>query len=225
MTTLVLETGRPVRIDDYAAPRGAVAELVPRTRAYRSAVGVPITVEGRLWGLMSVMSDARGRRCRRTPRRGWPGSPNWSAPRSPTPRPAWSCATTPSEQAALRRVATLVAPGAPPEEVFAAVDRGDRAGAGGRFTGMNRYDADGTATIVGLWTRTDTAQSLGSRRPVEPRRAERDHAGAPDRPARADRRTTARSSGAFAEVAAATGASARRSGRADQRRRAGCGAS
>ena len=52
------------------------------------------------------------------------------------------------EQAALRRVATLVAAGAPPAEAFAAV-----AEEAGRLfladvANMCRYEPDGTATIV-----------------------------------------------------------------------------
>ena len=45
------------------------------------------------------------------------------------------------EQAALRRVATLVAGGAPPEEVFAAVAEEIGRVLGADFTGMSRYDA------------------------------------------------------------------------------------
>src|SRR6516225_9429943 len=52
------------------------------------------------------------------------------------------------EQAALRRVAVLVARAAPPEEVFAAV-----AAEAGRLLGtdharMSRYDPDGAASVV-----------------------------------------------------------------------------
>src|SRR5580692_9009111 len=59
------------------------------------------------------------------------------------------------EQAALRRVATLVARGAPPEQVFAAV-----AEEAGRllvadFAILVRYDGPGeTITIIGTWTST-----------------------------------------------------------------------
>ena len=58
------------------------------------------------------------------------------------------------EQAALRRVAVLVAGGAPPEEVFGAV-----AGEVGRllevdFATLVRYDPQDAITIVGTWART-----------------------------------------------------------------------
>jgi signal transduction histidine kinase len=62
-----------------------------------------------------------------------------------------------SEQAALRRVATLVARGAPADELFAAVpeEAGQLLQAG--HTTMIRYESDGTATIVASWRRTGEA--------------------------------------------------------------------
>jgi GAF domain-containing protein len=53
--TLVFHTGRPARIDDYTEASGVAAD-VTRRLAGRSGVGVPIGVEGRLWGLMYVAS-------------------------------------------------------------------------------------------------------------------------------------------------------------------------
>jgi PAS domain S-box-containing protein len=53
VSTLVFETGRPARIDAYASGPGAV---LAREWGVRSAVGAPITIEGRLWGVMFVAS-------------------------------------------------------------------------------------------------------------------------------------------------------------------------
>ncbi|MCW2618870.1 MAG: histidine kinase, partial [Modestobacter sp.] len=55
VVSLVVRTGRPGRIDDYGDASGAVAEAARGWRL-RSAVGVPISVEGRLWGVMAVAS-------------------------------------------------------------------------------------------------------------------------------------------------------------------------
>jgi GAF domain-containing protein len=55
VSTLVFETGRPARIDDYAdfsGPLGNVARGVD----LQAAVGVPVSVGGRLWGVMIVAS-------------------------------------------------------------------------------------------------------------------------------------------------------------------------
>ena len=93
-----------------------------------------------------------------------------------------SLARLAEEQAALRRVATLVAAGAPPEEAFAAV-----ADEAGRLflvdvANMCRYEPDGTATIVA---------SAGGRsarwRPAKAGGEERHHTGVPDRPSGPDR--------------------------------------
>jgi signal transduction histidine kinase len=53
VTTLVHRTGLPARIDDYSEATGAIGEHV-RELGLLSAVGAPIEVEGRLWGVMVV---------------------------------------------------------------------------------------------------------------------------------------------------------------------------
>src|SRR6266700_532923 len=60
LSTLVFRSRRPVRFDDYGGATGAAA-AIGRDWGYRAAVGVPVTVEGRLWGIMSVIST-RGQR-------------------------------------------------------------------------------------------------------------------------------------------------------------------
>jgi signal transduction histidine kinase len=57
VTTLVFESGRPARVDDFGDASGAVG-VVARAAGYRSAVGTPIMVEGRLWGVMTAASTA-----------------------------------------------------------------------------------------------------------------------------------------------------------------------
>jgi signal transduction histidine kinase len=53
--TLVFQTGRAARIDDYASASGPSADDA-RGSGVRASVSVPINVEGRLWGAMSVGS-------------------------------------------------------------------------------------------------------------------------------------------------------------------------
>lgn len=53
---LVRDTGRPARINNLQSAAGPGADLA-RVLGVRSAVGLPIVVEGRLWGLASVASD------------------------------------------------------------------------------------------------------------------------------------------------------------------------
>jgi GAF domain-containing protein len=47
VATLVFQTGRSARIDDYAGASGPIADFV-RGFGFCAAVGVPVTVEGRL---------------------------------------------------------------------------------------------------------------------------------------------------------------------------------
>jgi GAF domain-containing protein len=46
---LVLRTGRLARIDDYSTVSGSLAALV-RELGFRSMIGSPILIEGRVWG-------------------------------------------------------------------------------------------------------------------------------------------------------------------------------
>jgi signal transduction histidine kinase len=55
---LVLRTGQPARIDNYGDVPGLLGQ-VARTLGMRSAVGVPIIVEDRIWGMMLVGSPAK----------------------------------------------------------------------------------------------------------------------------------------------------------------------
>jgi signal transduction histidine kinase len=55
VTTIVLETGRPVRIENYADATGPIGDET-RAAGIRSAVGTPIIVEGHLWGVMAAGS-------------------------------------------------------------------------------------------------------------------------------------------------------------------------
>jgi signal transduction histidine kinase len=51
LTTIVFETGRPARIDDFADTSGPIGDAARETGC-RSAVATPITVEGRIWGVV-----------------------------------------------------------------------------------------------------------------------------------------------------------------------------
>jgi signal transduction histidine kinase len=74
------------------------------------------------------------------------------------------------EQAALRRLATLIAHAAPEQEVFEAVAREMGRIVGARHTLIARYEPDNTATSVGVWHVTGgpaAAMPVGSRWTLE----------------------------------------------------------
>ncbi len=154
---LVFQTGQPTRIDDYGTAAGAFAD-VARDWQYRSSVGVPISVEGRLWGVMiagsreeSLPADTEARLA---------GFTEMVATAIADAQARVELRGFAEEQAALRRVATLVARGASPEEVFGAVAEEVGRLLGTDFTVMSRYDPDGAATVVGVWARTGSAWVL-----------------------------------------------------------------
>ncbi len=159
--TIVFETGRPARIDDYSDSDGPVS-LVARETGLRSAVGTPIIVESRLWGMIGVGSSDEQ-----------PLPPDTEARlASFTELVATAVANAESraelarlaeQQAALRRVATLVALGTPPEEVFAAVvdEVGELLPV--ESASMGRYEPDGSLNFVATWGKGVEPFALGSR--------------------------------------------------------------
>src|SRR5580692_4153167 len=59
VTTLVYRTGRPARIEYDDAISGPSGQVATRDWGLRSSAGVPVSIEGRLWGVM-VVAFARG---------------------------------------------------------------------------------------------------------------------------------------------------------------------
>src|SRR6185312_6460820 len=143
----IFQTASAARIDGYADVEGGTAE-VARGLRLRSAVGAPIVIQGTLWG--ALMAGARGE--------------------EPLPEDAEAriaaftelVATAVSnaqaredlqrladEQAALRRVATLVAGGMGPGEVFGAVAAEVGVLFGADVAAIVRFEDDGTVTVLG----------------------------------------------------------------------------
>jgi GAF domain-containing protein len=165
VTALVRRTARPARREGYddATGRGGA---MGREMALRSSAGAPIVVDGHLWGVMLASSTADDTLPADTE----------SRIAAFTELVATAIANTEAraeverladEQAALRRVATLVARESPPARVFAAV-----AEEVGRLlrvdlTKMYRYEADGTATVVADWGGQDPTVPVGSRTSLE----------------------------------------------------------
>ncbi len=143
--TAALRTGGPARITGDMLASGPFAEVV-RGLGLRAAMAMPIMVEGRYWGVTvaaTVRADFP------------PGTESRMADFTELAAMAIANAQAEQElrkladtQAALRRLATLVARGAPPEAVFAAATREALRHSGGVIARMIRYEPDGTATLV-----------------------------------------------------------------------------
>jgi signal transduction histidine kinase/CHASE3 domain sensor protein len=142
----VLREGRPSRIDDYSRATGTLTERA-RAAGIRAAVGCPIVVAGRTWGAMAVASRAPHPFRAETESRIAQFSElvatalSNAAARAEVERLA-------DEQAALRRVATLVADGVPPTAVFDAVAAEMERLLDADRVVLNRYEAGAEVTVV-----------------------------------------------------------------------------
>jgi signal transduction histidine kinase len=144
----VLATGESARADtDNMAPDDQPEFLRDGSVRVRSAIAVPITVEGRIWGTISVLS------CRdpfpvNTEQR-LAEFTELIATAIANSEARDELRRVASEQAALRRVATLVARGLGPEHVFAAVAEEVGTLIAAEATAVVRFEPDGGATFMG----------------------------------------------------------------------------
>jgi signal transduction histidine kinase len=166
VSRMVLDTGRPAVITDYSELPGTIASLV-RAAPATSMVGVPITVDGNTWGVLVACTDGL----------------------SPTQLPAQveselarftdliaiaisnlqarnELRSLAEEQAALRRIATLVASGADEGVVFDAVCVETGRLVGASSVNLARFTPDGFYVAVAGWSLRDTHVPVGTRAPL-----------------------------------------------------------
>jgi GAF domain-containing protein len=126
LASMVLRTGRPARMDHYKNATGSIAERV-RAVGVRAAVGAPVIIDGRVWGLAAVGKTRPGPMPADTEARISDFADLVAtaianaAARGELQASRDSLHRLARYQTALRRVAELVADEAPPAEVFAAV--------------------------------------------------------------------------------------------------------
>ena len=146
----VYRTGCPARVEEgdyWSSLEGELGESV-RRHGFRSMVGSPIVVEGRLWGTIVVSSqdllpsDTEERLEKFT---------ELIAIAIANAEARQARAQLVEEQAALRRVATHVAEGARHEALFSAVAEEAAHVLDVALTAVVRYDAADAATLVGAW--------------------------------------------------------------------------
>jgi GAF domain-containing protein len=165
LVTIVLETGRPARVDDFAHASGLIG-VAGRRSGFHSAVGAPIVVDGNLWGVMTVSSTVAHRRLPPDIEARLESFTELVATAVANAEGRTGLAQLAEEQAALRRVATLVASGATPDNVFAAVSEEVARLLPVDFADIGRYESDGTVTVVGAWGKAVDHFSVGTRWPL-----------------------------------------------------------
>ena len=119
-----------------------------RSWELRSAVGVPISVEGRLWGVVTV-GYAREASVPADTETRLAGFTELVATAVANAQASLELRGYAEEQAALRRVATLVARGEPPAVLFAAVAKEVGALFVSDVVGILRFGPGGEATLMG----------------------------------------------------------------------------
>ena len=165
----VRDSGRPARVDSFIGASGPIAREAQAV-GIRSSVGCPIVVGGRTWGVIAASTtravpfplDTESRIADFT---------ELAATAIANAEARDELRRVADEQAALRRVATLVAAPAPPQAVFAAVaeEVGKLLYAGA--TGLSRLEADDMFTVMASWSPGGERMAPGVRHPIEAAKA------------------------------------------------------
>ncbi len=150
--TIVFETGRSARVDRYAEIAAGPIGAAAREGGINSSLATPIVVEGRLWGVIAAGSilerplpaDTEARLAEFT---------ELLASAIASTQSRAELARLAEEQAALRRVATLVARRTASEEVFESVTEEVGRLLRVEFANLARFEPDGSITFVATWGR------------------------------------------------------------------------
>jgi signal transduction histidine kinase len=163
LASMIWNTGRPTRINDYRGVPGPIAAFVRDQLGICSSVASPIVVDGRLWGTLFIHSKQTHRPLPPDTESRLTGFTELVATAIANAESRAALTRLAEEQAALRRVATLVARGVPPEGVFAAI-----AVEVGQLLPVDsaslcRYDPDGMVTFAAQWGTVVAHFPVGSR--------------------------------------------------------------
>jgi PAS domain S-box-containing protein len=159
----VRETGRAARFDTDDPWAPDMPEVV-RALGIRSGLAAPIIVDGQLWGAITIAAVAR-----RLPARTEQELTDFTelvATAIASAQAREDLHRLADEQAALRRVATLVAREAPQAEVFTAIAEEAGQLLGTEAIRMMRFEDDGTAVVVACWGQLEDVLPLGARHPL-----------------------------------------------------------
>ncbi len=164
LATLVAETGSPARMYSYEDASGQIGRL-SREAGTASGVATPIFVDGELWGVMAATSMAEtalsvdAEQC-------LVALSELVATAIANAETRAALTRLVEEQAALRRVATLVAQAVPQDQLCAAVTE-----EAGRLLAVAsihlcRYESDNTAAVLGAWGVEKLLLDVGLRMPL-----------------------------------------------------------
>ena len=157
-------TGEPARVD-YADVPGEMAARLSHDAGIRCAVGVPIIVEGSLWGVMMALSTERVDLPERIENQ-LAGFTELVGTAIANTQARDELRELVDEQSALRRVATLVAEDAAPRDVFAAVCEETGRLMDATTVNLVHFTAGGFSVAVAGWSRDENRGRPGARQPL-----------------------------------------------------------
>jgi PAS domain S-box-containing protein len=165
INALIRQSHAPVRVDSYEGRSGRLAARL-RELGIRSEVGAPVVVDGEMWGALIAGTDQAE-----------PQSADTEARlASFTDLVATAIANADAheelklladEQAALRRVATLVAGGAEPRTIFDAVCEETGRLIGAAIVNLTQFNPDGTNVPLAGWSLHGNHVPPGTRLPMD----------------------------------------------------------
>jgi PAS domain S-box-containing protein len=164
LTATVRRTGQLARIDDYAGVAGTVGDAA-RASGVRAGVAAPIVVDGTLWGVVAAGGDARARLAPKAEHHLGAFTELLATAIANTQARA-EASRLAEQQAALRRIATLVAQGAEPPLVFDAVCRETGRLFGASSVNLVHFTPDNYNLTMAGWSVRDVHVAAGTRLPL-----------------------------------------------------------
>src|SRR5262245_42886752 len=164
VVTKVFRTGQTVRVDDWKGSTGAVAAMAS-VLGVRSAVATPVVVEGRLWG--TIIAATSGERLPAVTESRLAQFTGLVVTAIANAEARGELSRLAEEQAALRRVAVLVAQHPSPVEVFGAVTEAVGALLGADLAAMHVFRGNGVATVVASWSQAGPTLPIGTELPLD----------------------------------------------------------
>ena len=162
----VVESLRPARIEDHNGVHGPLGEAA-HSLGIGSVVGVPVIVDGSVWGVLAVGAAEDGPPLPADAGDRLVGFTELVTTTLVNAETRDSIRRLADEQAALRRVATLVAAGVEPDELFAAVSEE----VAQLFTvdgaGIGRFEPDGSGVVVVGRSESLRSIPVGSRQDLD----------------------------------------------------------
>ena len=162
----VVESLRPARIEDHSGVHGPLGQAA-HSLGIGSVVGVPVIVDGSVWGVLAVGAAEDGPPLPADAGDRLVGFTELVTTTLVNAETRDSIRRLADEQAALRRVATLVAAGVEPDELFAAVSEE----VAQLFTvdgaGIGRFEPDGSGVVVVGRSESLRSIPVGSRQDLD----------------------------------------------------------